>query len=180
MQTNLRKYRLVEHKLQWWCLLFRHLITDWNLLFFCSCPEILAFVCAFVTWRFAFWLQQGGYSTCLTVLACVELCNTSGHAFCLFQTPGLWIDEGAEQGSPHQRSASWGSADHLKEVDSPLVTSALQVAAATDSGWMHAVLLSHLIFTQTVHRPDVFQAYSIYLKSILFVSVWLELQYDAG
>lgn len=36
----------------------------------------------------------------------------------LFQTPGLWIDEGAEQGSPHQRSASWGSADHLKEVDS--------------------------------------------------------------
>ncbi|XP_053170828.1 glucocorticoid-induced transcript 1 protein-like, partial [Scomber japonicus] len=30
-------------------------------------------------------------------------------------TPGLWIDEGAEQGSPHQRSASWGSADHLKE-----------------------------------------------------------------
>ncbi|XP_038566529.1 glucocorticoid-induced transcript 1 protein [Micropterus salmoides] len=30
------------------------------------------------------------------------------------QTPGLWIEEGAEQG-PHQRSASWGSADHLKE-----------------------------------------------------------------
>ncbi|XP_044064125.1 glucocorticoid-induced transcript 1 protein isoform X4 [Siniperca chuatsi] len=32
------------------------------------------------------------------------------------QTPGLWIDEGAEQGSPHQRSASWGSSDHLKEI----------------------------------------------------------------
>ncbi|TKS82598.1 Glucocorticoid-induced transcript 1 protein [Collichthys lucidus] len=32
------------------------------------------------------------------------------------QTPGLWIDEGVEQGSPHQRSASWGSADHLKEI----------------------------------------------------------------
>ncbi|XP_039661319.1 glucocorticoid-induced transcript 1 protein-like isoform X5 [Perca fluviatilis] len=32
------------------------------------------------------------------------------------ETPGLWIDEGAEQGSPHQRSASWGSADHLKEI----------------------------------------------------------------
>ncbi|KAG7216464.1 hypothetical protein INR49_001950 [Caranx melampygus] len=32
------------------------------------------------------------------------------------QTPGLWIEEGAEQGSPHQRSASWGSADHLKEI----------------------------------------------------------------
>ncbi|XP_031614423.1 glucocorticoid-induced transcript 1 protein isoform X2 [Oreochromis aureus] len=32
------------------------------------------------------------------------------------QTPGLWIDDGAEQGSPHQRSASWGSADHLKEI----------------------------------------------------------------
>ncbi|KAM7382962.1 hypothetical protein PAMP_002655 [Pampus punctatissimus] len=32
------------------------------------------------------------------------------------QTPGLWIDEGAEQGNPHQRSASWGSADHLKEI----------------------------------------------------------------
>ncbi|XP_024114294.1 glucocorticoid-induced transcript 1 protein isoform X3 [Oryzias melastigma] len=31
------------------------------------------------------------------------------------QTPGLWTDEGAELGSPHQRSASWGSADHLKE-----------------------------------------------------------------
>ncbi|KAF7226612.1 glucocorticoid-induced transcript 1 protein isoform X1 [Nothobranchius furzeri] len=31
------------------------------------------------------------------------------------QTPGLWIDEGAELGSPHQRSASWGSSDHLKE-----------------------------------------------------------------
>uniref|UniRef100_A0A8C6LL45 Glucocorticoid induced 1 n=1 Tax=Nothobranchius furzeri TaxID=105023 RepID=A0A8C6LL45_NOTFU len=32
------------------------------------------------------------------------------------QTPGLWIDEGAELGSPHQRSASWGSSDHLKEI----------------------------------------------------------------
>ncbi|XP_023819657.1 glucocorticoid-induced transcript 1 protein isoform X2 [Oryzias latipes] len=32
------------------------------------------------------------------------------------QTPGLWNDEGAELGSPHQRSASWGSADHLKEI----------------------------------------------------------------
>ncbi|XP_021178991.2 glucocorticoid-induced transcript 1 protein isoform X2 [Fundulus heteroclitus] len=32
------------------------------------------------------------------------------------QTPGLWIDESAEPGSPHQRSASWGSADHLKEI----------------------------------------------------------------
>lgn len=42
----------------------------------------------------------------------------------MLQTPGLWIDEGAEQGSPHQRSASWGSADHLKEVDSPVVTPA--------------------------------------------------------
>ncbi|XP_037130988.1 glucocorticoid-induced transcript 1 protein-like isoform X1 [Syngnathus acus] len=31
------------------------------------------------------------------------------------QTPGMWMDEGADQGSPHQRSASWGSADHLKE-----------------------------------------------------------------
>ncbi|KAM9724557.1 glucocorticoid-induced transcript 1 protein isoform 2-T2 [Menidia menidia] len=32
------------------------------------------------------------------------------------QTPGVWTDEGAELGSPHQRSASWGSADHLKEI----------------------------------------------------------------
>uniref|UniRef100_A0A3B5QN74 Glucocorticoid-induced transcript 1 protein n=1 Tax=Xiphophorus maculatus TaxID=8083 RepID=A0A3B5QN74_XIPMA len=32
------------------------------------------------------------------------------------QTPCLWIDEAAELGSPHQRSASWGSADHLKEI----------------------------------------------------------------
>ncbi|XP_037532630.1 glucocorticoid-induced transcript 1 protein [Nematolebias whitei] len=31
------------------------------------------------------------------------------------QTPGVWTDEGADLGSPHQRSASWGSADHLKE-----------------------------------------------------------------
>uniref|UniRef100_A0A672Z0C5 Glucocorticoid induced 1 n=1 Tax=Sphaeramia orbicularis TaxID=375764 RepID=A0A672Z0C5_9TELE len=38
------------------------------------------------------------------------------------QTPGLWIDECAEQGSPHQRSASWGSADHLKEVASHKLT----------------------------------------------------------
>uniref|UniRef100_A0A4W5NA07 Glucocorticoid induced 1a n=1 Tax=Hucho hucho TaxID=62062 RepID=A0A4W5NA07_9TELE len=37
------------------------------------------------------------------------------------QTPGLWIEEaGGEQGSPHQRSASWGSADHLKEVGATL------------------------------------------------------------
>lgn len=39
-----------------------------------------------------------------------------------FQTPGLWIDEGAEPGSSHQRSASWGSADHLKEVLLPVLT----------------------------------------------------------
>ncbi|KAI9999849.1 hypothetical protein NQD34_011692 [Periophthalmus magnuspinnatus] len=33
------------------------------------------------------------------------------------QTPGLWVEETAtEQGAPHQRSASWGSADHLKEI----------------------------------------------------------------
>lgn len=50
----------------------------------------------------------------------------------VLQTPGLWIDEGAEQGSPHQRSASWGSADHLKEVDSPVVTLAHRATAATD------------------------------------------------
>lgn len=32
------------------------------------------------------------------------------------QTPGLWADEtSVEQSGPHQRSASWGSADHLKE-----------------------------------------------------------------
>lgn len=39
----------------------------------------------------------------------------------VFQTPGLWTDEGAEPGSSHQRSASWGSADHLKEVLLPLL-----------------------------------------------------------
>ncbi|KAM8826754.1 glucocorticoid-induced transcript 1 protein isoform 2-T2 [Synchiropus picturatus] len=32
------------------------------------------------------------------------------------QTPSLWLDEASELGSPHQRSASWGSADHLKEI----------------------------------------------------------------
>ncbi|XP_077455859.1 glucocorticoid-induced transcript 1 protein-like isoform X3 [Stigmatopora argus] len=31
------------------------------------------------------------------------------------QTPGVWMDESSDQGGPHQRSASWGSADHLKE-----------------------------------------------------------------
>lgn len=53
-------------------------------------------------------------------------CKTCGYVSActsVFQTPGLWIDEGVEQGSPHQRSASWGSADHLKEVDSPTLTS---------------------------------------------------------
>uniref|UniRef100_A0A8C7X369 Glucocorticoid induced 1 n=1 Tax=Oryzias sinensis TaxID=183150 RepID=A0A8C7X369_9TELE len=44
------------------------------------------------------------------------------------QTPGLWNDEGAELGSPHQRSASWGSADHLKEVF--LLPTSLEAAAA--------------------------------------------------
>ncbi|XP_071399993.1 glucocorticoid induced 1a isoform X3 [Centroberyx affinis] len=31
------------------------------------------------------------------------------------QTPGCWIDETGEKRSTHQRSASWGSADQLKE-----------------------------------------------------------------
>ncbi|KTF97276.1 hypothetical protein cypCar_00011819 [Cyprinus carpio] len=31
------------------------------------------------------------------------------------QTPGCWSDESEEKGSTHQRSASWGSSDHLKE-----------------------------------------------------------------
>uniref|UniRef100_A0A8C6TKV7 Glucocorticoid induced 1 n=1 Tax=Neogobius melanostomus TaxID=47308 RepID=A0A8C6TKV7_9GOBI len=43
------------------------------------------------------------------------------------QTPGLWVDEAAvEQGGPHQRSASWGSADHLKEVPDLLLFSCQQ------------------------------------------------------
>uniref|UniRef100_A0A8C2E299 Glucocorticoid induced 1a n=1 Tax=Cyprinus carpio TaxID=7962 RepID=A0A8C2E299_CYPCA len=32
------------------------------------------------------------------------------------QTPGCWSDESEEKGSTHQRSASWGSSDHLKEI----------------------------------------------------------------
>ncbi|XP_058475552.1 glucocorticoid induced 1a [Solea solea] len=32
------------------------------------------------------------------------------------QTPGCWSDESGEEKSTHQRSASWGSADHLKEI----------------------------------------------------------------
>ncbi|GAA6226745.1 glucocorticoid induced 1a isoform X2 [Lates japonicus] len=32
------------------------------------------------------------------------------------QTPGCWSDETGEKRSTHQRSASWGSADHLKEI----------------------------------------------------------------
>ncbi|KAG7500332.1 hypothetical protein JOB18_015968 [Solea senegalensis] len=32
------------------------------------------------------------------------------------QTPGCWSDESGEEKSIHQRSASWGSADHLKEI----------------------------------------------------------------
>lgn len=51
----------------------------------------------------------------------VTLISMSFVCFCL-KTPGLWIDETAELGSPHQRSASWGSADHLKEVFSSFLT----------------------------------------------------------
>ncbi|XP_063041482.1 glucocorticoid induced 1a isoform X2 [Engraulis encrasicolus] len=32
------------------------------------------------------------------------------------QTPGCWSEEELEQGSTHQRSASWGSSDQLKEI----------------------------------------------------------------
>lgn len=32
------------------------------------------------------------------------------------QTPGCWSDESEEKRSTHQRSASWGSSDHLKEI----------------------------------------------------------------
>lgn len=32
------------------------------------------------------------------------------------QAPGCWSDETGERRSTHQRSASWGSADHLKEI----------------------------------------------------------------
>ncbi|XP_005999522.1 glucocorticoid induced 1a isoform X2 [Latimeria chalumnae] len=32
------------------------------------------------------------------------------------QTPGCWGEEGTEKRSTHQRSASWGSADQLKEI----------------------------------------------------------------
>ncbi|KAG7282948.1 hypothetical protein CRUP_028465, partial [Coryphaenoides rupestris] len=45
---------------------------------------------------------QGSYSSCMKDKAT--------------QTPGPWIDEAPDQGGPHQRSASWGSADHLKEI----------------------------------------------------------------
>ncbi|CAL8287995.1 unnamed protein product [Merluccius merluccius] len=44
---------------------------------------------------------QGPYSSCMKDKAT--------------QTPGPWIDDALDQASPHQRSASWGSADHLKE-----------------------------------------------------------------
>lgn len=37
--------------------------------------------------------------------------------FFSLQTPSCWAEEGAEKRS-HQRSASWGSADQLKEVRS--------------------------------------------------------------
>lgn len=73
---------------------------------------------------------------------CPSLCTVCGYdsvaCTSAFQTPGLWIDEGAEQGSPHQRSASWGSADHLKEVDSPVVTLVYRDAAASDNRRTHA------------------------------------------
>ncbi|KAM8967239.1 glucocorticoid-induced transcript 1 protein [Pelodytes ibericus] len=32
------------------------------------------------------------------------------------QTPSCWVEEGTEKKSTHQRSASWGSADQLKEI----------------------------------------------------------------
>ncbi|KAG9345211.1 hypothetical protein JZ751_009756 [Albula glossodonta] len=34
----------------------------------------------------------------------------------LIQTPGCWSEEGGEKRGMHQRSASWGSADQLKEI----------------------------------------------------------------
>ncbi|XP_056457917.1 glucocorticoid-induced transcript 1 protein isoform X2 [Gadus chalcogrammus] len=50
---------------------------------------------------------QGPYSSCMKDKATQVPAEL---------TPGPWIDEALDQGSPHQRSASWGSADHLKEI----------------------------------------------------------------
>lgn len=61
---------------------------------------------------------------------CIFIC------VCVIQTPGLWIEEaGGEQGSPHQRSASWGSADHLKEVGARLNLPSICSLAYTLSAW---------------------------------------------
>lgn len=61
---------------------------------------------------------------------CIFIC------VCVIQTPGLWIEEaGGEQGSPHQRSASWGSADHLKEVGARLNLPNIYSLAYTLSAW---------------------------------------------
>lgn len=89
----------------------------------------------------------------------------------MFQTPGLWIDEGAEQGSPHQRSASWGSADHLKEVDSPVLTQVHWLSAAfssnaTNSGWTDGNASSFLRLIWFIH-------------GVLFVRVWGQPKYWA-
>lgn len=92
-------------------------------------------------------------------------CKTCGYVsacISVFQTPGLWIDEGVEQGSPHQRSASWGSADHLKEVDSPTLTSfsaksQLLLTTNTADGGLTKGAASALWLTLSYSRPDRFK-----------------------
>lgn len=100
----------------------------------------------------------------------------------VFQTPGLWIDEGAEQGSPHQRSASWGSADHLKEVGSPVtaapdnkrhrqwVNTRSSVCNLSDSKLGQSGL-KHSHSQSKEHVFVIFEVRSIYSKCVLFVRV---------
>ena len=119
-------------------------------------------------------------------LSCVT-CGFVTMCIYVFQTPGLWIDEGAEQGSPHQRSASWGSADHLKEVDSPALTSLhpksqLLLTTAPQMEDLHSrvVLANRLTLSYSTLAPNtqfkehvfvIFVVHSIYSKCVLFVSV---------
>lgn len=98
-----------------------------------------------------------------------------GMIFSVFQTPGLWIDEGAEQGSPHQRSASWGSADHLKEVDSPVVTLVHRVTAASDNNCYRQWINTGRRVTQLVltHVFGIFEVHSIYSYAFIIYAFYL-------
>lgn len=140
--------------------------------------------CLCLPLKHAIWGLRCWYSTFGTRVNSISYlwsCETYvGMHFSVFQTPGLWIDEGAEQGSPHQRSASWGSADHLKEVDSPVVTLVLRVTAASDNKcYRQWINTGSRVRTLTDCHTASSKVHSIYSICVLFVGVWGQPKYYA-